>query len=658
MAHENRQLHRRDVESGVIDNNPYPADLKPHKLEIDSSLDMMTKPVLNEEDGDDVYASERTLKYPSYSIHGKSGNFTADQDGTFRFVGCTLNTLEVESICTIILVNSSVRHLSGDALEDADNNTTGQARIILIDSNLERVEDLENFYLSLHGLSAWNGNLSDCKKGVIRLQQSKDWIAENNIDNCEDLRFSIALTGGCKVRAVGDYFAHRSDRLRFQWHHTPLVMTQSSAVTFDECTEVLTQHHNSDITATEKFAYDAKHIAVILHSSILSFETWLFDEVERPVLSATHSQVNATSDTGGLLNDPVQSRIHLGNQSSCEAANLIMGEDGVLSLHRAKVKTAGPLGDAQKATIRLVESSLTCEDGGAAIKLQNCNFKSINSTLKSDGICLDAQNSVIDIEQGSFEGKTSVMRLTKCSTTLKLLTATSDSVDLHAIEGSLTIEGGSLAKSLQGAQCGHIRLSDVVIGGDINLNEVSAMELYGTQTDGNLSVTGGHFQSGGNHFGGSGNVKTGISTLGGDSFDGSLKVTGISMVGEVNASDTTNVGFMLVEGGSGSSHLPNTNRGWHVTESMDWVIDNDVWINVGANTDWKIGQNLTSDVGIDMSYTVGGNASYQISQNLTQDAGMNVDVNAGSNLTTNAGSVNTVQAGSMVVISAPTIAEN
>lgn len=642
MAHENRKIHRRDVSAGVIDSNPHPADLAPEDLTISKSLDMMTKPVQNELDGGAVYADERTLKFPSYSIHGKSGSFTADRDGTFRFVGCTISSLTIESVCTIILVNSSVRSITGDALKNAEEGATGQAKIIFIDSNLELLENFDNFYLSLHGRTSWNGSMSNCKEGNVRLLQSKDWVAENNIRFCRNVRFSIALTAGAKVVCVGDYLAQHSERLRFQWHHTPLVMGTPTAITFDECHEILTQHHNSDITAAAIFAKKCTHLALVAHSSIITFENWLFDTVERPVLSATGCRVTASTGTGGLLNAPKLSRIYLGKNTTVEAGNLIMESDAILSLVQAKVKTSVSLGNGVKARVILKDSELICDAGDPAFTLDDSHFESVNSNMKGKGICLTATDTVVEITKGACQGTEGGLKLTKCSTTLKLLDIASSGADLLADGGSLTVEGGSLAKSLQGGKCSHVRLSNVSIGGDVSLGNVAAMEIYGVTAQGKLDATGGHFQSGGNDFGGSGNVDVGFGTLGGDTFGGALTVKGIVMVGSVNASDVTNTGFMLLEGGSGSSHLPNTNRGWHVTESMDWVIDKDLWIDVGSNTDWKIGQNLTSDVGVNMSYTIGQNSSY----------------NVGMNATTVAGEVNTIEGGALVVITAPTIAEN
>ncbi|MCP4526705.1 MAG: hypothetical protein GY833_12485 [Aestuariibacter sp.] len=666
MAHENRKLHRRDVSAGVIDNNPHPADLAPEDLEISKSLDMMTKPVLNELDGGEVYAEERTLKFPTYSIHGKNGNFTADRDGTYRFVGCSISSLTIESVCTIILVNSSVRHITGDALQDESENTTGQAKIILVDSTLERVENFDNFYLSLHGRTTWNGGLFNCKEGNIRLLQSKDWVAENNIRNCRNLRFSIALTNGAKVVCVGNFLAQRSERLRFQWHHTALVMNLPSALVFDECHEVLTQHHNSNITAAVAIAKKCNRLALISHSSVVTFRDWMFDTVERPVLSATGCHIKTTTGTGGLLNAPTQSRIYLGNKTTVEAGYLIMDADSRLSMVNANVKTSVLLGNAKNARVNLKESELVCDAADPAFTLEDSHFESTSTAMKGEGICLDANDTVVSFDKGACQGNLGGLKLTDCSTTLKLLDIASDGADVLAQGGSLTVEGGSLAQSLQGNGCGHVRLSDVSIGGDISLGNVAAMEIYGTKTNGKLDATGGHFQSGGNTFDGTGNIDVGFGTLGGDTFGGVLTVKGIVLVGNVSASDVKNTGFMLLEGGSGSSHLTKTNRGWHVTESMDWVIDKNLWINVGENTDWVIGKNLTSDVGINMSYTIGQNASYDVGQNLSQEAGANVDtkaganatVEAGANMTTKAGAVNTVEGGSMVVITAPTIAEN
>lgn len=666
MAHENRQLHRRDVSAGVIDSNPHPADLAPEDLEIDKSLGMMTKPVLNEVDGGDVYDTERTLKFPTYSIHGKNGNFTADKDGTYRFVGCSISSLVIESVCTIIFVNTSVRNITGDALKNESDNTTGQAKLIFIDSNLELLENLDNFYLSLHGRTTWNGTMTNCKDGNVRLLQSKDWIAEDNIRNCRNVRFSIALTQGAQVVCVGSFLAQRSERLRFQWHHTPLLMNTPTAITFDECHEVLTQHHNSNITATASFAKKCDRLALIVHSSTVAFDSWLFDTVERPVLSATGSHIKASTGTGGLLNEPQESRVHLGKNTFVEAGNLIMAKDGVLSMLHAKVKTSVMLGEAENARVTLKESELVCDAAEPAFKLGDSHWESVSTDMKGQGICLEAEDTVVEFDKGACQGNLGGLKLTKCSTVLKLLDIASDGADVLAEGGSLTVEGGSLAQSLQGNGCGHVRLSGVSVGGDVSLGDVSAMEIYGTKTQGNLDATGGHFQSGGNTFAGSGNVDVGFGTLGGDNFSGALTVKGVVMVGNVNASDVTNTGFMLLEGGSGSSHLTNTNRGWHVTESMDWVIDTDLWINVGSNTDWKIGQNLTSDVGMNMSYTVGMDASYDVAMNMSQkagvnmsaEAGVNFDAKAGVNVTTNAGAVNTVQGGAMVVLSAPTIAEN
>jgi hypothetical protein len=130
--------------------------------------------------------------------------------------------------------------------------------------------------------------------------------------------------------------------------------------------------------------------------------------------------------------------------------------------------------------------------------------------------------------------------------------------------------------------------------------------------------------------------------MGGDTFSGSLTVKGILLIGEIDAASVTNTGFMLLEGGSGSDHLPKTQRGWHVTDSMDWVVDKDIWFNIGMNADWIVGMNQTSDVGM----------------NVSLNAGINIDNTAGANFSNTAGATYQETAGTVIIMAAPSILEN
>jgi hypothetical protein len=642
MTHPNRPLHRRDVESGIIDNNPYPADLKPEQLEFANSIDMMTQPVMNELDGEDVFGDERRMPYPSYSLHGKSGNIDIDKDGTYRFVGCTINRLVFATTATVIAINCRITSITGNTNDDSDTDTP-QIRIILINSRLESVENAQNFYLSLHGTTKWNGGLNNCRFANVRLLQNTSWIAEDNIQYCEDTVISVALTKGAEVFCVGEYLAQHSARLRFHWHHTNLIMQSPVAVIFKECQDVLSQHHGSTIKAGNIFAQKSERVALVLHSSTVKDMLWLFSDTKQPVLSATGSHISTKDPSqGGLLDGCDHARIHLGNKTQCLAGNILTGDDGVLTMSKSKVIASTLLVDATNSTVRLTNAELIAEGSATAVRLGGSNIKGTDSELRGTNVGYDLTNTVVDFEGGRIQGDSGALKVDKCSTKLKLVKLSSDAMDVSAKGGSLTIEGGSLAKSLEAKTSGHVRLSDVSIGKDVNLTKVAATELYGCTIGGSVNATGGHFQSGGNTVSGSGNIDVGLGTMGGDTFSGSLTVKGILLIGEIDAASVTNTGFMLLEGGSGSDHLPKTQRGWHVTDSMDWVVDKDIWFNIGMNADWIVGMNQTSDVGM----------------NVSLNAGINIDNTAGANFSNTAGATYQETAGTVIIMAAPSILEN
>jgi len=642
MTHPNRPLHRRDVESGIIDNNPYPADLKPEILEVANSIDMMTQPVLNELDGGDVFGEERKLPYPTFSLHGKSGNIDIDEDGTYRFVGCTLSRIVFTTTATVIAINCRITSITGNT-NDSGDVASPQIRIILINSKVERVENAQNLYLSLHGTSKWDGGMNNCRFANIRLLQSTSWVAEDNIQYCDDCVVSVALTNDAEVYAVGDYFAKKSNRLRFHWHHTNLILQSPSAVAFLECKDILTQHHGSTLDAGGYFALKSERIALVLHSSIAKAKEWFFKDTKQPVLSSVGSRISMTDPSkGGIFDGCDKPRIHLGNKTQCLAGHVLTGDDGVLTMSKAKVVASTKLIDSTNSTVTLTKSELIAQGSATAVTLAGSNIKGMNSELLGTNVGYDLDDCVVDFEGGRIQGDSGALKIKKSSTKLKLVKVSSSGMDVSVDGGSLTIEGGSLAKSLEAKSSGHVRLSDVPIGKDVRLTNVAATELYGCTIGGDLAATGGHFQSGGNTIAGSGNVDVGIGTLGGDTFGGELTVTGIVMVGEVSAADVTNNGFMLLEGGSGSSHLTKTKRGWHVTDSMDFVIDKDLWFNVGMNSDWVIGMNETVDVGMNQSTNVA----------------MNVKLEAGINIDHTAGATHKETAGASIVMAAPVILEN
>lgn len=597
MTHPNRPLHRRDVEAGVIDNNPYPQDLKPEELEIGKAIDLLTKPVINETEGGAVLEDARELKYPSFSLHGKTGNFTVDRDGTYRLVNCTVSSLTFETPATVILINTRVGSVTGE-INGSGLSDNAQIRLIFVDSVLGAVRDSKHFFISLHGRSTWNGGMENCRYGNVRMLQNRDWTAADNLKNCDDIVMSFAMTEGARVVPVGDFFALRSSRIRLHWHHTDLAYSNAEGILFNECKDILSQHHGSNVRAGKHLAFKSERIGVVLHSCALVTVEWIYHQTEQPLLSAISSTINTEHPSkGGVFKSCNNQRVNLGNKTACNTGSVLTGEGGVFALSKSKVKAASNLIDATNAVVSVTHGELLSEGGDSAVTLVESKFTTDHAQLLSSTVGCDMTDCVLELNNGRIQGNSGALKLENCSTRSKLVKLSSSGMDISMKDGSLTVEGGTMAQSLEVKDAAHVKLSDVDVGQNLLIANTAAVELYGNEVGGYINATGGNYQSGGNTFGSTGTLDFGFGTLGGDSFGGALHVIGVFMMGNVTAPDVTNAGFMLLEGGSGSSHLPVTKRGWHVTESMDWTIDTDLHQSVGNNMNVNVGTVLTQTAG-------------------------------------------------------------
>lgn len=620
MTHPNRILHRKDVEAGVIDNNPYPADLKPAQLETGNAIDHLTTGIFNEQQSSDpIFATERSLKYPTFSLHGKAGNLNIDKDGTYQLNGCTIQSLNYETPATIILRNSSIAAIQGKMKNQSPD---AKIRFIFIDSTLENIKDSEHFFISLNGLSSWNGNMSKCRFGAVTMLQTKDWITEHSVLDCEHITMSFSMGPHAKVLPVGTFFAKNSKHCRFQFHGTDLTMNNSQAILFNNCSHILSQHHGAKINAGATVAKSANQVAITLHSSNLEVDKWLFKDLQGPVLSAINStiKVNSSADSG-IMSGCDDSKVYIGHNTQCSASNVLSGKNGVLQVQHASIKATQSIIDGTDCKVELHNANLEASGSDTAIILSNnSSLLSYNSDVKSQKVAYTITESIVRIDGGKVQGDTNALNLTKCSSALSMVNTTSSDTDILLNQGSLNIEGGSLSQSLTASKTSSLTMSGVNVGKNISVADGANTTLQGNTVGGDLTISGGHYQGSGNIFSGKGSVSAAMGTIGKDKFGKALSLKGVHMLSEVNAANVSNTGFMLLEGGSGSSSLAKTKRGWHVTGSMDWVIDKDLFMNVGKNLDYRIAQNA--------NYKVGKNLSYKTGKTETHNAGTQIALKA------------------------------
>lgn len=630
MTHPNRLLHRKDVEAGVIDKNPYPQDLKPQEAELDTAIDLTTKRVQNEEaSGQAVLGEEREALFPTFSMHGKSGNMHIDRDGTYRLVNCKVEQLSFETAATVILINTSVNEITGEVADTGPSGTT-HIRFIFIDSKLGKVTGAHYFFLSLHGNTNWDGGLDGCRHGSVRLLQSRNWTAADNFVSCEDIVVSVSMTNGANVTPVGGTFASNCKRLRFQWHGTDLSM--GSGTLFASCSDILSHHHGCDVKAGTNLAKGSTNIGVVLHASQLFTIEWVFLETQRPTISAISTTIN-TGDpaNSGLFKSCGRASCYLGNNTQCNTGGILSGENGALTLAKATVSAGSALIDATNSTVAMRDAEVETSGGPAAVKLENSRIELNNMQVKSATLAFDFTGTTAEIKGGKAEGASGGFKMANSNVTLKHIEIESGGDDMSAEGGVLKVEGSKGVKSLKADGCDRVVLSGAEIGtdaefknvgsveiqsgkagGDVTFTGVSSLQMRAVEISGNVTMTGidtaliqanqvggslsfagNRFDSGGNSFGGGGSVNAGFGALGGDSFGGALTLTGVFLVGGVNAADVTNKGFMLLEGGSGSSKLPLAKRGWNISGTMEQNIETDLLMNIGAEVRQVAGTSIT-----------------------------------------------------------------
>ncbi|TMP46322.1 hypothetical protein CWB96_00375 [Pseudoalteromonas citrea] len=620
MTHPNRFLHKGQVSAGVIDNNPYPADLQPEQLQTHNSLAMLTKQVRNEHTAaDSIFEETRSLRYPTFSLHGKTGSFHVDQDGTYRFYNCTINQVSFETTATLLFYNCTIKNIKG-ALSHEDPHR--KIKILMFDCILETVEHCKHFYLSLHGKTQWYGGLYNCQFGTIRLLQSEHWVAQNNLLDCSDLVMSFSLSNHAKITPTGLFFAKNTHRCRFHWQETDLIMGHADSVMFDQCSHILSQHHAANIDTNKYIASHSEHIGLTFQSCHITTKKWYFSNILAPVFSAINCTLETKNDTeSGLLKDCENAKVRITSRSECNLGGLLCGSASNLYLSDSKVSAKTTIVDATASSVTLKATELHYTGPSAAIKLsQDSEVSLSHCTLIAPNGCCELTNVIAQLDMTNLESSQVALKIHTSQTILRSCQITGSIASIDAQNGSISCFYSVLNGDLASKKCSTFQLDGSRLTGSLLLTDISSIKLNSNEISGSVIASGAHYESAANTTAQNMTIKNAVNTLSEDKVAGSLSVSGINLISNVNASSVTNTGFMLLEGGTGAEILSTNKRGWHVTGSMDWVIDENLDVNIGKNLNWKVAMNA--------NYNIGKNINYQVGKIASLKAGSLIKLNA------------------------------
>jgi len=530
-----------------IDKNPHPSD------HTEKSWEFETVNELTDKQFDDVWEEGRAYegkhvkhKYPHISIHDREGSLTAKSGYFYRLYDCTIEELQAEAGSTVYARNCAIVKITGTA-------SGAKATIIIVDSAINSVIDIDNYAISLLG-STTVGIVSSCHNCSFTLIK-------------QDFDAGFTDCSSCSYRYLGGS------------SHAPILFNKPSDC--DAYVAGVSCDSNDIVSDASNGSYDLVECEIQVSGKVFDGEgiscSSIYDEhvssggeadvsdsslnYIRCALRAVSTQIKSTGSGISIIDSSMQ--------SDAKAFQTISTG---LTLSKTVINSSDNSIDSTQSGIAVADCDIT--SGTTAMKAVDSDIRSEGSTYTSGGPSTDLMGSTFrflkDTLSNTFKTIDSNGRVydSSCKSV--------DMADSHLMGSSFSVDQtfvfeGQFLKLLESYIGGMASITgdEVVVDHTEfigNTNIVAQIAKMSKNSYTSVVISGGILISGGNE-GSGGSYTSNLNLIGKDSFS-SLSVSGMNVIGGTSANTLSASGITWYEDTVTPLTQP-ARRGLHVTGDVD-----------------------------------------------------------------------------------------